>query len=107
VRSAVEREGRSDGVQTPCITSRAASRCASCISRSILGRLCLGLLAGWCLARPHGVGPARTVAAAIVLRSGVLVVTQAGEARDVYLFTPLTAAGPPGEPAGFFTDTAT
>ncbi|MBS1861667.1 MAG: hypothetical protein JSS68_08130 [Actinobacteria bacterium] len=47
-----------------------------------LGWLCFGLLAGWCLGRPRGVGPACAVAAAIVLCSGVLVVTQAGEARN-------------------------
>jgi hypothetical protein len=47
-----------------------------------LGWLCLGLLAGWCLGRPRGAGPACAVAAAIALDSGVLVVTQAGEARN-------------------------
>ncbi|MBS1889481.1 MAG: hypothetical protein JSU06_20085 [Actinobacteria bacterium] len=47
-----------------------------------LGWLCLGLLAGWCLGRPRGVGPACTVAAAIALDSGVLILTQAGEARN-------------------------
>jgi hypothetical protein len=47
-----------------------------------LGWLCLGLLAGYCLGRPRGVGPACAVAAAIALDSGVLIVTQAGEARN-------------------------
>jgi hypothetical protein len=47
-----------------------------------LGWLCLGLLAGWCLGRPRGVGPACAVAAAIALDSGVLILTQAGEARN-------------------------
>ncbi|MBS1675865.1 MAG: hypothetical protein JST08_00625 [Actinobacteria bacterium] len=47
-----------------------------------LGWLCLGLLAGWCLGRPRGVGPSCAVAAAIALDSGVLVFTQAGEARN-------------------------
>ncbi len=47
-----------------------------------VGWLCLGMLAGWCLGRPRGVAPACAVAAAIALDSGVLVVTQAGEARN-------------------------
>ncbi|MBS1880189.1 MAG: hypothetical protein JST31_11780 [Actinobacteria bacterium] len=47
-----------------------------------LGWLCTGLLAGYCLGRPRGVGPACAVAAAIALGCGVLVVTQAGEARN-------------------------
>ena len=47
-----------------------------------LGWLCLGILAGWCLGRPRGVGPACAVAAAIVLCCGVMIATQAGEARN-------------------------
>ena len=47
-----------------------------------LGWLALGILAGYCLGRPRGVGPACAVAAAIVLDSGVMVLTQAGEARN-------------------------
>jgi len=47
-----------------------------------LGWLAVGLLAGYCLGRPRGVGPACAVAAAIALDSGVLILTQAGEARN-------------------------
>jgi hypothetical protein len=47
-----------------------------------LAWLALGLLAAYCIGRPFGVGPATLVAGAIALDSGVLVLTQAGEARN-------------------------
>ncbi len=47
-----------------------------------LGWLALGLLGAYCIGRPFGVGPATLVAAAIALDSGVLLLTQAGEARN-------------------------
>ena len=47
-----------------------------------IGWLAVGLLAAYCLGQPFGVGPATLVAAAIALDSGVLVLTQAGEARN-------------------------
>ena len=47
-----------------------------------IGWLALGLLAAYCIGRPFGVGPATLVAAAIALDSGVLLLTQAGEARN-------------------------
>jgi hypothetical protein len=47
-----------------------------------IGWLTLGLLAAYCIGRPFGVGPATLVAAAIALDSGVLLLTQAGEARN-------------------------
>lgn len=47
-----------------------------------VGWLALGLLAGYCVGRPFGVGAATLAAAAIALDSGVLLLTQAGEARN-------------------------
>ena len=47
-----------------------------------IGWLAIGLLAAYCIGRPFGVGPATLVAAAIALDSGVLLLTQAGEARN-------------------------
>lgn len=47
-----------------------------------LSWLALGLLAAYCVGRPFGVGPATLVAGGIGLDSGVLVLTQAGEARN-------------------------
>jgi hypothetical protein len=47
-----------------------------------LGWLSVGLLAAWCIGRPYGVAPATLVASALVFDSGVMVVTQAGEARN-------------------------
>ena len=47
-----------------------------------LGWLALSLLAAYCIGRPFGVGPATLVGAAIALDSGVLLLTQAGEARN-------------------------
>ena len=47
-----------------------------------LGWLVFGLLAAWCVGRPYGVAPATLVASALVLDSGVMVVTQAGEGRN-------------------------
>jgi hypothetical protein len=47
-----------------------------------LGWLAVGLLAAWCIGRPYGVAPATLVASALVFDSGVMVVTQAGEARN-------------------------
>lgn len=47
-----------------------------------LGWLVLGLLAAYCIGRPFGLGPATLVAAAIAIDSGVLLLTQAGEARN-------------------------
>jgi hypothetical protein len=44
--------------------------------------LALGLLAAYCVGRPFGVGPATLVASAIALDSGILLLTQAGEARN-------------------------
>jgi hypothetical protein len=42
----------------------------------------IGLLGAYCIGRPFGLGPATLVAAAIGLDSGVLLLTQAGEARN-------------------------
>jgi hypothetical protein len=47
-----------------------------------LGWLSVGLLAAWCIGRPYGVAPHTLVASALVFDSGVMVVTQAGEARN-------------------------
>jgi hypothetical protein len=47
-----------------------------------MGWLALGLLAAWCVGRPYGLGPATVVAAALVFNSGLMVETQAGEARN-------------------------
>ncbi len=47
-----------------------------------IGWLGLGLLAAYCIGRPFGLGPATLVAAAIGLDSGILLLTQAGEARN-------------------------
>src|SRR4051794_150472 len=42
----------------------------------------IALLAAWCVGRPYKVGPATLVAAALVLDSGVMIVTQPGEGRN-------------------------
>lgn len=47
-----------------------------------LGWLAMALLAAWCVGRPYGVAPATLVAAALVLDSGLLMETQAGEGRN-------------------------
>lgn len=47
-----------------------------------LGWLAMALLAAWCVGRPYGVAPATLVAAALVLDSGLLIETQAGEGRN-------------------------
>jgi hypothetical protein len=44
--------------------------------------LAIALLAAWCVGRPYKVGPATLVAAALVLDSGVMIETQAGEGRN-------------------------
>ena len=65
-----------------------------------VGWLGIGLLGAYCIGRPFGVGPATLVAAAIGLDSGVLLITQAGEARNdamgialVVVFAALLAEG--------------
>lgn len=47
-----------------------------------LGWLAMALLAAWCVGRPYGVAPATLVAAALVLDSGLMIETQAGEGRN-------------------------
>jgi hypothetical protein len=47
-----------------------------------IGWLALGLLAAYCIGRPFGVGPATLIGSALALDSGVLLLTQAGEARN-------------------------
>jgi len=47
-----------------------------------IGWLAVGLLATYCVGRPFGVGPATLVSGTIALDSGVLLLTQAGEARN-------------------------
>jgi hypothetical protein len=44
--------------------------------------LAIALLAAWCVGRPYKVGPVTLVAAALVLDSGVMIETQAGEGRN-------------------------
>lgn len=46
------------------------------------GFLALGLLAGWCIGRPWGLGPATLVAVAIVFGSEMMLDFQPGEARN-------------------------
>lgn len=46
------------------------------------GWLALALLAAWCAGRPYGRGPQATVAAAIVLDCGNLIVREPGAAKD-------------------------
>lgn len=47
-----------------------------------LGWLAMALLAAWCIGRPYGVAPATLVASALVLDSGLMIETQAGEGRN-------------------------
>ena len=44
--------------------------------------LALGLLAGWCIGRPWGLGPATLIAAAIVFGAEMMLDFQPGEARN-------------------------
>jgi hypothetical protein len=46
------------------------------------GFLALGLLAGWCIGRPWGLGPATLIAAAIVFGAEMMLDFQPGEARN-------------------------
>jgi hypothetical protein len=47
-----------------------------------LGLLALGLLAGWCIGRPYGLGPQALLGGAIALGAQMLVEFQAGEALN-------------------------
>ncbi len=47
-----------------------------------MGWLAFAMLAAWCIGRPYRVSPATLVAAAIVLDGGIMIETQAGEARN-------------------------
>lgn len=47
-----------------------------------LGWLALGMLGGYCVGRPYGVGPATLVASALPLASGVMLDSQAGDAGN-------------------------
>jgi len=47
-----------------------------------LGWLCLGLLAGWCVGRPRGLGPASLLATAVVLDLPVFSSSQPGSADN-------------------------
>ncbi len=47
-----------------------------------LGWLALGLLSGYCIGRPHGVGPSTLTASALVLGSRLMLDTQAGDAGN-------------------------
>jgi hypothetical protein len=58
-----------------------------------LGWLALALLAGWCLGRPKGLGPATLVATALVLGVPALVGSQAGsEGNDIVCVALLLSA---------------
>ncbi|HEX6117614.1 MAG TPA: hypothetical protein VFY99_10970 [Solirubrobacterales bacterium] len=46
------------------------------------GFLALGLLSAWCIGRPWGLGPATTIAAAIVFGAEMMIDFQPGEARN-------------------------
>lgn len=47
-----------------------------------LGWLALALLAGWCIGRPRGIGPATMAATALVVSVNVMVFSQAGSAKN-------------------------